>query len=111
MIATTLCRIGLLALVSLSTAACAPSSDDPVEAGRLTYAANCTACHHPNPKIDGNMGPAIAGSPRDLVEARVMRAEYPLGYQPKRDSTIMQALPFLKNEIDGLAAFLAAEGG
>ena len=36
-----------------------------------------------------------------------MRAEYPPGYQPKRDSNLMIAMPHLKGEIDALHAYRA----
>ena len=78
----------------------------PVEAGRKAYVANCTACPNPDPAREGTMGPAIAGSSLALVEARVLRAEYPPGYTPKRDSHLMPAQPFLKPEVPALAAYL-----
>lgn len=87
--------------------ACQPSSDEtPVERGRRAYMANCTACHNQDPTKEGTLGPAIAGSSRALVEARVLRAEYPPGYTPKRDSSLMPAQPFLKKEVPDLAAYL-----
>jgi mono/diheme cytochrome c family protein len=68
--------------------------------------ANCIACHSQNPAMDGALGPAVAGSSYELIEARVMRAEYPPGYTPKRDSRVMIALPHLKDQIGALAAYL-----
>ncbi len=81
-------------------------AQDLVGRGRVVYASNCTACHNPDPKKSGNLGPEVFGSPRDLIEARVLRAEYPAGYKPKRPTKAMAALPHLKNDIDALAAFL-----
>lgn len=80
----------------------------PVERGQRVYAANCIACHNTNPSREGPIGPAIAGSPAPLVEARVLRAEYPPGYSPKRDTALMPAQPYLAGDIPALAAFLAA---
>lgn len=77
-----------------------------MEAGRRAYMANCIACHNQDPAREGTLGPAIAGSTAALVEARIMRAEYPPGYSPKRDSRLMPAQPFLKNEVPALAAYL-----
>ena len=74
--------------------------------GRMIYSTQCTACHNMDPKMDGSLGPAIAGSSLELVEARVMRAQYPDGYTPKRASKTMSALPHLKEEIPALHAFL-----
>ncbi len=81
---------------------------NPVERGKNIYVANCTACHAVDPKKDGSLGPAIWGSSRELVEARVLHAAYPEGYKPKRPSKIMVALPHLKNDIESIAAYLNA---
>ena len=87
--------------------ACQPSvGESPVELGRRAYVANCTACHHLDPTKDGTIGPAVAGSTLALVEARVLRAEYPPGYTPKRASGLMPPQPFLKAQVPNLAAYL-----
>ena len=102
-------EIGLLfaaALVAFS--ACRPGGADPVELGRKSFAANCTACHNPDPTRDGTVGPAIAGSAFELVRARVLRAEYPPGYTPKRDTHLMPAQPFLAGDVGNLAAYLGS---
>jgi mono/diheme cytochrome c family protein len=78
--------------------------------GRTVYMANCIACHSQDPAQDGALGPAVAGSSRELLEARVMRGEYPEGYTPKRPSKVMIPLPHLEGELDALAAFLATSG-
>jgi len=80
------------------------------ERGRRVYAANCIACHHQDPTREGGLGPPVAGSSRALLEARVLRAAYPPGYEPKRDTRIMIALPHLEGELDALHAFLAQDG-
>lgn len=101
-------RGGMLGLV-LGLAACAPQEPaNPVEQGRRVYVANCIACHHTDPSRDGSLGPAVAGSSRELLEARILRAEYPPDYTPKRPTSLMQAMPYLKADIDALAAYLAA---
>ncbi len=79
----------------------------PAEQGARVYAVNCTACHHPDPTRDGTLGPAVAGSSRELIEARVVRGEYPPGYTPKSQSQQMVALPYLAPQIDALAAYLS----
>jgi hypothetical protein len=68
----------------------------------------CTACHNADPSLDGSVGPANAGASRALVEAKVLRGEYPPGYTPKRPSKVMPPLPHLAGSIDDLTAFLAA---
>jgi mono/diheme cytochrome c family protein len=80
------------------------------ERGRRVYVANCTICHNLDPTRDGTVGPALAGSSRDLIQARVLRTEYPPGYEPKRGTRQMQPLPFLASDIDALAAYLSPLG-
>jgi len=67
----------------------------------------CVACHNPNPNLAGTKGPAIAGSPRELVYDRVLFLKYPPGYKPQRTTHNMRAQPQLANRIDDLVAFLA----
>jgi hypothetical protein len=59
-----------------------------------------------DPAETGALGPAIKGSSRELLEARVIHAAYPPGYTPKRTTTTMVALPHLSGDIDALAAYL-----
>ena len=98
--------LGLLFLVPV--AGCGSDEAGAARVGRQVYEGNCTACHHPDPARDGTLGPAVAGSSRELLEARVLRADYPPGYTPKRDTSQMAALPFLAPYIDALAAYLAS---
>ena len=101
----------IVSLPVVFLAGCQPSKPapmDPVERGRVLYTVNCAVCHNPNPNLPGSLGPPIAGSPRALVEARVLHAAYPPGYKPKRTSHVMQPLPWLAPNIDQLTAFLDA---
>ncbi len=97
-----------------SSAASAPTAEeeaaDLVAEGRAAYLGNCIACHNPDPTQDGALGPALAGSSEDLVQARVMRAEYPPGYPPKRDTRSMIPMPFLEKKIPAIAAYLSSVG-
>ena len=90
---------------ALGLAACA---EDGGPAGRVrhVYLAQCTACHNSDPSKDGPLGPAIKGSSRELLEARVLRGAYPSGYKPKRGTAIMQPMPQLAPNIPDLTAFL-----
>jgi mono/diheme cytochrome c family protein len=74
--------------------------------GRAVYVANCVACHNSDPAKDGPIGPAIKGSPPELIESRVLRTKYPPGYKPKRNTQVMPTFPFLKTEIPYLVAYL-----
>jgi mono/diheme cytochrome c family protein len=107
---------------ALAVAGCTKKSSEtaaPVEMtveqlsqrGRTVYLSNCTACHNVDPAQDGAVGPAVFGSSQELLEARLVRAEYPAGYKPKRDTRSMLALPHLEKEIPGLTAFLGGASG
>ena len=84
------------------------SPEELAVAGRSTYNANCIACHAMDPRTDGALGPAVAGSPLELIEARVMRAEYPAGYTPKRATRVMVPMPHLQPKLPELAAYLGS---
>ena len=99
--------LGWIAILAL--AACGGGAvQTPAERGRGVYAANCTACHHPNPAREGTMGPAVAGSSAELVGARVLRGEYPEGYTPKRDTALMPPQAHLEPYLADLSAYLAS---
>jgi len=104
----------LTALVASCVAACSDSGGRQLsplaQEGRRVYQNVCIACHNGDPTQDGSAGPAIAGSSRELIEARVLRAEYPPGYTPKRPGRAMPRLDYLADKIDPLAAYLAEVG-
>lgn len=104
--ATTAILFAVLGFVRL--AGCSDSRPlTPIERGRRVYMANCVICHNPDPTQPGSQGPPIAGSSRDLVEARVVHAAYPPGYTPQRTTHGMPAQPLLAARVDDLTAFLA----
>ena len=78
--------------------------------GQRVYQNVCIACHNGDPTKDGSAGPAIAGSSRELIEARVLRAAYPPGYTPKRPGNVMPRFEYLAPDIDALAAYLGEVG-
>jgi mono/diheme cytochrome c family protein len=101
-------------IVLLTAAALSPgcSGDDASLSpqaleGKRIYMNVCIACHNGNPNRDGSPGPAIAGSSRELLEAKVIRGEYPPGYTPKRPTATMPRFDYLADKIDPLAAYLA----
>jgi len=83
-----------------------PAKDPDWQRGRAVFVANCIACHNNDPAKDGPIGPAIKGSPKELLEARVLRNGYPPDYKPKRPTKVMPQFPFLKDEIPYLVAYL-----
>jgi len=83
-----------------------PTGEELAARGKTVYMSNCIACHNMDPSQDGALGPAVTGSSHELLEARILRAEYPEGYTPKRDTNAMLALPHLEREIDALHAYL-----
>lgn len=108
----------LLCLVFVIFSACKKESAPPTDSaraanasrGRGIYLSNCAACHNSSdPSKDGPVGPAVKGSSRALLEARVLQASYPAGYQPKRKTKIMPAQPYLKSAIPDIAAFLGGD--
>lgn len=74
--------------------------------GEAVYTSNCISCHNVDPRQEGSLGPAVAGSSAELIYARVMKQSYPPGYKPKRDSHLMPALPFVEKDIPALEAYL-----
>jgi len=85
-----------------------PRTLRPVQRGEVLYRTNCASCHGRDPNRPGALGPAIAGSPRALIEARVLHRAYPSGYHPKRHTHLMQPLPWMAAHIDDLTAYLDA---
>jgi mono/diheme cytochrome c family protein len=86
----------------------APPTDAAVQQGKTLYSNVCVVCHDADPNLPGSLGPAIAGSSRELLAAKVLRAEYPPGYTPKRPGQTMPRLAYLADGIDALAAYLAS---
>tara|TARA_Y100000590_G_scaffold97207_1_gene110532 strand:+ start:8315 stop:8695 length:381 start_codon:yes stop_codon:yes gene_type:complete len=104
-IVTTAIFIGWLAACSSE-----PDNLDPlVKRGKVVYRNNCTACHAPDPTNDGGLGPAVDGSSLELLTARIVHGNYPEGYEPRKKTGIMVALPFLEPEIPALVAYLNQE--
>jgi hypothetical protein len=108
-----LARCVLVVLIASVTSAaglvvvgCHPRMATAAERGAVIYRTNCIACHNANPNLPGSLGPAIAGSPRDLIAARVLHGAYPVGYVPKRHTHIMRPLPWLAPHIGDLTAYL-----
>lgn len=95
---------GLLLLSACTKKPATPQT--PVEKGRSFYATHCISCHNMNAKLDGAVGPATFGASLELLERRILHGDYPAGYTPKRTTHIMPVLPFLKDDIPALHAYL-----
>jgi len=96
-----------VALLALAAGGCSDSGLSPsAERGRQVYLAQCTACHNTDPGQPGAVGPPVKGSPRELLEAKVLNGSYPAGYTPKRPTKVMVPLPAVAPEIAALADFL-----
>jgi mono/diheme cytochrome c family protein len=106
-------QISFLLAIALLVGACgeaaSPSKRDgggDANRGKQVYLAQCTACHASDPAKEGPLGPAVKGSSRELLEARILRGSYPPGYAPKRSTTLMPPQPTLESDIPDLATFL-----
>ncbi len=86
------------------------AADDPAAAlaqrGRVVFETNCTACHSRTPSQPGPVGPAVAGASLELLAAKVVRNEYPPGYEPKRNTNSMPPLVHLEKELPAVHAYL-----
>ena len=78
---------------------------DPAK-GKKVYLRLCANCHGTNPAWGNFKAPALTGSSRELLEARILRAAYPPGYKPKKTTKNMPAFPREEPNIDDLFAFL-----
>ena len=98
--------VALLALVALAGCSEEPKLSAQGERGRQIYQAQCIACHNTDPAQPGPVGPPVKGSPRELLEAKVLKGSYPPGYAPKRPTKVMVPIPAVAPEIDALTEYL-----
>ncbi len=83
-------------------------SDVTLERGHKIYQNVCIACHSRDPSQDGSLGPAVARASLELLQAKVLRGEYPAGYTPKRPgSSVMPRFEYLAEALPDLATYLA----
>jgi len=108
---TTLRTGALAALASLALACGGGDEGTTLDAaamrGKTVYENVCTACHNRDPRVSGALGPGVAGASRELLEAKVLRAEYPPGYAPKQPSASMPKYEYLADSVGDIAAYLA----
>jgi mono/diheme cytochrome c family protein len=95
------------AIVGLALTACSEQGQNPLaERGRQVYLSQCTACHATDPSQPGPVGPPLKGSSRELLEAKMLRGEYPPGYKPKRSTAVMPPQTQAANDIPAIAEYL-----
>lgn len=100
-------RGAALLLAAALLGACSESPPDDASArGRNVYLALCTSCHGNDPAQPGPVGPPVKGASQALLEAKMLRGQYPEGYTPKRPTALMPPMPQLANSIADLAAYL-----
>ncbi len=105
--------VGMAALVLLALGCNQEggSADDGnaqlIKRGKVVYETVCTACHARAVGEDGPVGPAIAGASLELLQAKVLRNEYPAGYTPKRDTKAMVPFPHVEPDLAAIHAYLA----
>ena len=80
---------------------------DPAR-GKAIYNLNCISCHNLDPIKQGNIGPQIYGSSKELLSKKILFGKYPKNYKPKRSGGAMPIMPNLDKEITNLQAFLNA---
>lgn len=101
-----------LALIAIMAMACTgepeESGNPAVARGEKIYRNICVACHNADPNQAGALGPATASASRELLEAKIVRGEYPAGYTPQRNTQQMPRFEFLEPNLDDVAAFLAS---
>jgi len=91
---------------ALALTGCEQRLSPSAERGRQVFLAQCATCHGPDPAQAGPIGPAVKGSSRELLEAKVLRGAYPPGYVPKRPTKVMPPLPALADDVGALADYL-----
>ncbi len=105
-------RAGRFAALASAALACGGGDegaglDEVAARGKTVYENVCTACHNRDPREGGALGPAVAGASQELLEAKVLRAEYPPGYTPKLPSSTMPKYEYLAGSLGDIAAYLA----
>jgi mono/diheme cytochrome c family protein len=93
-------------LALLVTGCGGPTLSPEAERGRQVYLAQCTACHATDPAQPGPVGPPVKGASQALLEAKLLRGDYPPGYRPQRPTAVMPRMPQLAADIPALSAYL-----
>jgi mono/diheme cytochrome c family protein len=105
---TAISALGALAVFAACSGESDSSQDPAVARGELIYRNICVVCHNADPGQEGTLGPVIVQATRALLEAKVLRGEYPAGYTPARDTRQMPQFQYLEPNLDDIEAFLAS---
>lgn len=104
-------KLGACLLLPVLLLSCQKETSKPLSAleshGKVVYTTYCIACHNPDPRYAGSIGPDLAGSSLELITSRVLHLTYPPGYIPKRKTGQMPALPFLEKDLPAIHAYLS----
>ena len=92
--------------------ACSEETDSSVDPtigrGEMIYRNVCVVCHNADPNEPGVLGPPIAQATRALLEAKVLRGEYPAGHAPARDTQQMPQFAYLEPNLGDIEAYIAS---
>jgi mono/diheme cytochrome c family protein len=102
----------VLAVLASAALACGGGEEDggldaAAARGKTIYENVCIACHARDPRESGALGPPLAGASQELLEAKVLRGEYPPGHAPKLPSAAMPRFEYLAGSLGDVAAYLA----
>jgi mono/diheme cytochrome c family protein len=98
--------LAALLLACSQEAAPGAATASAAQRGQQIYGNVCIACHAADPAQPGSLGPPLAGASQALLEAKLLRGEYPPGYTPSRPGQTMPRFEHLRDHIPELAAFL-----
>mgnify|MGYP001161493039 FL=1 len=105
------CFLKLILLISFILSGCSSEgtnniSSDSYEKGEIVYKTLCISCHHIDPRKDGILAPAIAGSDYELIKSMIMTGRPPKGVKQKWPEAKMAPLPHLKESIPHLHDYI-----
>lgn len=80
-------------LALLFLASCSDPALTTAQKGKAIYQSKCIGCHNANPALPGSIGPALQGTPYEVLSFKVVEGTYPDGYKPKRATNIMPKIP------------------
>jgi mono/diheme cytochrome c family protein len=98
--------LGIFAIIVGSLGCEAKVTFTLAERGQHVYRGYCTTCHNPDPAQIGSLGPALKGTPLNVLQTKVLYGLYPDGYKPKRKTHVMPLFPNLGPDLPAVAEYL-----